>query len=421
MKRSELKRKAGASLTDTQLDNLEPDSKEYRILDSNNLYFRVKPNGGKSWQYRFKRSTGKWAWLGLGSYPEVTGAAARRKALDVQQDLSNGIDPIEAKQTAKQKTEVAEAMSFRRAYEDWLKFKTENGLAEGTLSQVVRYFTGDILPLIGDKHLDDVSREDCALIQKRLEGRGAHNISKKVRSWLNQVYGRAIAQGKTQNDPASRLLHIAAKSPKTQHYPHLLEPELPDFLRSLKASKSRMTALTAAWLCIWTASRPGMVRHAEWAEIDLAGKVWRVPAEKMKTRVAHDIPLSKQAVNALTELHRVTGRSRWVFPGVGSKNPVISENTINKVFAGIGYKGRMVGHGSRHTASTLLNEHKDEHGFSSDWIEAQLAHAKAGVKGVYDQARYFKSRQKMMQWYADYLEMLEHKEMDERDHRLKSA
>ncbi len=149
-----------------------------------------------------------------------------------------------------------------------------------------------------------------------------------------------------------------------------------------------------------------MVRWAEWSEIDLDAATWTTPAAKMKMRRDHVSPLSAQAVEALRELRRVTGSSRWLFPGVGSKNPTISENTINKVFASIGYKGRMVGHGSRHTFSTMANEHKAAQGFSKDWIEVQLAHKEQGVSGIYNQAAYLPQRRTMMQWYADHLDQL---------------
>lgn len=145
-----------------------------------------------------------------------------------------------------------------------------------------------------------------------------------------------------------------------------------------------------------------MVRWAEWTEIDLGEAVWTIPAAKMKTRRDHACPLPTQAIKALQELHKLTGRSRWVFPGVGPRNPVISENTICKVFAGVGYKGRLVWHGTRHTASTLLREH----GFPKDHVEAQLAHKEEGVSGIYNQAAYLPQRRTMMQWYADHLDKL---------------
>ncbi|MOA03340.1 putative prophage CPS-53 integrase [compost metagenome] len=146
-----------------------------------------------------------------------------------------------------------------------------------------------------------------------------------------------------------------------------------------------------------------MVRWAEWTEFDFDKKLWTIPATKMKARRDHVLPLSSQALAALQDLHRSTGRGRYLFPGIGSKKAVISENTINLTLKKVGYKGKLVGHGTRHTASTLLREH----GWEKAHVEAQLAHIEAGVAGIYNKAQYLPQRQAMMQWYADYLDCLE--------------
>jgi integrase len=219
-------------------------------------------------------------------------------------------------------------------------------------------------------------------------------------------FSEAIAEGLCELNPASELRHIAAKAPDTVHYPHLLEADLPNFLRALKASTSRHLTKEAVWMLLRTASRPGMVRFAEWREISLEDGLWIVPAEKMKMRRNHIVPLPTQTLSSLKEIRLQTGRQRLIFPGQGSRNPVLSENTINQVLCKIGYKGKLVGHGARHTASTLLREH----GWNKDYVEAQLAHKEAGVAGVYNQAQYLDQRREMMQWYADYLDALGEKD-----------
>lgn len=399
MKRSEIKRRP---LADTALAGLEPDQKEYRELDSPGLYFRVKADGGKSWQLRYKKQSGQWAWLGLGGYPEISGTLARKKATDLRKMIAEGIDPLEQKRADRIAVEASNTRTFRAAANGWLQAKIDKGLADSTLDKIRTYLEKDILPALGDKLLDNITRTDCAALQASIEARDAHNVAEKCRTWVNQIFGRAIGLGLTENDPASRLRDIAAPAPKTKQHPHLLEPELPDFLRALKTTTSRLPARTAAWLCLWTASRPGMVRLAEWSEFNLDDATWTVPAAKMKMRRDHVIPLPSQAVEALRELRNMTGRSKWLFPGTGPKNPTLSENTINKVFAEIGYKGRLVGHGTRHTASTLLREN----GWEKDHIEAQLAHKEEGVSGIYNKAQYLEQRTTMMQWYADHLDKL---------------
>ncbi|WP_447593506.1 tyrosine-type recombinase/integrase [Aquipseudomonas campi] len=399
MKRASIKRRP---LADTTLATLEAEEKEYRELDGNGLYFRVKPDGGKSWQLRYKNAAGKWSWLGLGSYPETSGALARRKAGEHQALISNGIDPLEQKRTEKARLEAAAGRTFRIAAEDWFQHLQAKGLEESTLAKARTYLDKDILPALGDKQLDEITRNDCAGVQAEFEERGAHNVAKKARGWINQIFGRAIAKGLTENDPASRLHAIAAPAPTTKQQPHLLEQELPEFLRALQNTTSRLPARVAAWLCLWLIVRPGMLRFAEWTEFDLDAATWSVPADKMKMDRDYITPLPSQAVEALIELRRVTGGNRWLFPGVGPKNPTISENTICLVYAKVGYKGRLVGHGTRHTASTLLNEHN----WPKKHIDAQLAHKEEGVSGVYNKAQYLEQRRVMLQWYADYLDAL---------------
>ncbi|WP_447896065.1 tyrosine-type recombinase/integrase [Vreelandella sp. GE22] len=393
MKRSQIKRRP---LADTVLASLEPEEKAYRELDGSGLYLRVKPNGSKSWELRYKRPNGKWSWKGLGGFPSISGKAARRSAEDLRRQLADGIDIANV-------DEQGDLPVFRDSAERWYQRKIDVGRAEGTTSQMRRYLDLDVLPRIGNKPLSKISRIECATVQRAIEARGAYNIAEKVRVWMNQIFSEAIAEGLCELNPASELHRIAAIAPPSQRYPHLVEADLPEFLRALNHSKSRTTTLTAIWTILRTASRPGMVRFAEWPEISFEDGLWRIPAEKMKARRDHIVPLPTQTLESLKELRLLTGRQRLVFPGQGPKQCVLSENTINLVLSKIGYKGKLVGHGTRHTASTLLREH----GWPMELVEAQLAHKEAGVAGVYNQAQYIEKRRTMMQWYSDYLDALQ--------------
>lgn len=400
MKRSDIKRRP---LADTVLSTLEAELKEYReSYGIDRLYFVVSANGRKRWEVRYKKPDGKWGWHGLGSYPDVTAKKAREKAQAAQTLVSDGIDPIHHKAALKAAREASVLNPFHESVAYWFQRKTDDGLAESTLRLMRGYLDNDILPALGNKPIAEITPRDCALLQEKIEARGATNTRDKIRVALRQIFSQAIARGLCEVNPASELVSIATKTPKAKHYPHLLEPELPAFLQALCTSTSRTPARTATWLCLWTASRPGMVRWAEWSEIDFVTALWTIPADKMKMRRAHMVPLSKQALEALRELHRITGRARYLFPGIGAKQPVISENTINLTLRKIGYKGRLVGHGTRHTASTLLREH----GWDKDHVEVQLAHKEEGVAGIYNQAQYLPQRRAMMHWYADYLECL---------------
>ena len=400
MKRSEIKRRP---LSDTTLASLEPEAITYRELDSPGLYFRVKSNGTKSWELRYKKPNGKWSWHGLGSYPNLPGVLARQKASDAKQLIAQGTDPIQHKAARREANEAARINTFGAAAEYWFERKAQDGRAASTLRLIRGYLDNDVLPALGEKPLSEITRRDCADLQERIEARGAMNTRDKIRVALRQIFSQAIARGLCEYNPASELGAIAKPTPKAKQYPHLLEPELPAFLQALRHSTSRTPARVATWLVLWTANRPGVVRYAEWSEIDFEQALWSIPADKMKSRRDHVTPLSRQALDALHELHRMTGRGRYLFPGIGAKKPVISENTINLTLNKVGYKGRLVGHGSRHTASTLLREH----GWEKDFVEAQLAHKEGGMAGVYNQAAYLEPRRSMLQWYADYLDALE--------------
>lgn len=394
MKRTQIKRRP---MADSVLRTLEPEASAYRERDSTGLYLEVKPTGTKSWVLRYKRPDGKWAWQGLGGFPSVSGKAARSKATELLGRVADGED------LSVRKGGVKKGDTFREAAEEWWQRKQQAGRAVDTLRQMRLYLDKEVLPLIGDKALDEVTRKDCARIQSNMEAREAYVMAGKVSRWIRQIYSLAIGQGKCELNPASELRHIAVAGPTEQQHPHLLEPELPDFLRALRQSHAMYNSLVLVRLVLYTACRPGVARFAEWTEFDLDAGNWSVPAARMKMRRDHVIPLASQTIADLRELREITGRGRYVFPGYGSKNPTMSENTINKVLTQVGYKRRLVGHGARHTASTLLREH----GWNRDFVEAQLAHKEAGVAGVYNKAQYLEKRREMMQWYADYLDAAE--------------
>lgn len=402
MKRTEIKKHP---LQDAVLASLEPESQAYRVRDTHDkpLYFRVKPNGTKSWELRYKKPDGSWSWYGLGGYPDLTGKAARAKADEALELAREGIDLVKHRREQREAEDVAKLNTFRRAAEYWYQRKVEAGRAEKTLKGMRYALDNDMLPAIGDRQLDTLTHGDCATLQESIEARGAHNTAEKVRVWLRDIFGVAMAKGWCQHNPATEMHRVAAEAPKEQQYPHLYESELPAFLGALRRSRSRLIVSTATWMTLYTASRPGMVRMAEWTELDLDNALWSVPAEKMKMGRPHLVPLPRQVVEMLRDLKRVSGRSKWVFPSSGPKTPYISDATINKCIALVGYKGRLTGHGSRHTFKTLVSEH----GWPDKWSERHLAHLKKGEEKTYNKSEYLAPRRLMVQWYADYLDALE--------------
>lgn len=397
MKRTEIKKRP---LSVRVLDALEPEVKTYREpFGVDNIYFIVKASGAKGWELRYKKGDGKWGWTGLGGYPNTSIEAARTRATEILAALREGVDPLASKAQGR----IAVGNTFAVVAEAWYQKKIDDGRAVSTLKGIRAALDNDILPVIGAIPIQKVSRAQCSAIQEAIEKRGAHDSSKKVRSWLGMIFGYAIAKDYCENNPASNLLQLAASKPQAKQHPHLLEPGIGGFVMALRTSNSSPITTAAAWLNFWTASRPGMIRSLEWNDLDLENAVWNVPKEKMKMSRDHLVPLSQKIVVLLTELRKLTGRQKFVFPIQGGiKGSYISDGTINKCYANIGYKRQMTGHGSRHTATTLL----EEHGWDSKWISMQLSHKKPGLREVYNKADYFKQRALMMEWYVDYVECL---------------
>ncbi|WP_211327869.1 tyrosine-type recombinase/integrase [Kushneria sinocarnis] len=190
---------------------------------------------------------------------------------------TDGIDISTAEQKQAKPT-------FREAAEEWYQRKIDAGRARSTTRQMRMYLDRDILPVIGDKPLNEITRAKCAGIQEAIEDRGAFNIVKKIREWISNIFSMAIAQGKCELNPATELRHIAAQGPARRNYPHLIEGELPGFLQALRKSPAGVVTLMATWMVLRTASRPGMVRYAKWSEIDFDNALWTIPADKMKAR-----------------------------------------------------------------------------------------------------------------------------------------
>lgn len=400
MKRSEVKRRP---LADTVLAALEPEAKTYRVLDGDKLYFRVQPAGAKSWELRYKNAAGKWSWYGVGSYTELSGSAAREAATKVRHLIRDGIDPVLQRRKVDKEELLSRQGMFAHAVEFWFQHKVKQGRAASTLKGMRLVIDNDLLPALGKFPLRAITHADCAKVQEKIEARQAYNTAEKTRVWLRDIFGMAVAKGWCEHNPATEMHRVAAQAPVEKPYPYLLEADIPDFMQALRHSDSRLAVTTAAWMTFYTASRPGMVRMAEWSEINWEDALWSVPGEKMKMRLPHLVPLPTQVLAMLKALYRTTGQGQWVFPGSGSTLPYLSDAAINKCFALMGYKGRMTGHGSRHTFRTLVAEH----GWKDDWAERQLAHVKRGDQKTYNQAEYLGPRRLMAQWYADYVDALE--------------
>jgi integrase len=389
------------SLSDTAIRNAKPKEKPYKMADEKGLYLLVNKSGQYfRFDYRFG---GKRLTLALGVYPDLTLKAARDKHREARQQLANGIDPGQYKKATKNMTKTRAANSFEAVAREWFSKKSPVW-ADSHSSKVIVRLEQDIFPWLGGKPIAEVTAPDLLAALRRIESRGAIDTAHRAKQTCSQVFRYAIATGRAERDPAADL-RGALQTINKQHFKTITEPlKIGSLLRDLSGYSGAFITQCALKLAPLTFVRPGELRRAEWEEIDLDRAEWRIPAAKMKMKVVHIIPLSRQALQILTELHPLTGSGKYIFPGARSSARPMSENTVNAALRQMGYsKEEMTGHGFRGMASTSLHEQ----GWPSDIIERQLSHGERNpVKAAYNHAEYLPERRRMMQAWADYLDGL---------------
>lgn len=408
MKRDAIKKRP---MSDTTLATLEPELKEYRELDGSNLYFRVKPNGTKSWQLRYKKPDSTWSWLGIGSYPEVGGKLARQKAAAIQADISDGKGVPLTRQEKKQLEVIENNSTFESLFNEWYNGKITKNISawtEGTAKRNKAAFENHILPVIGKRLFKEITPEEWyklfQSIQQKTNKQDKPIIeqAKRIRQNCHEIYDLAKVTGRINYNPLEGI-HKFLETAKAENMAHVSANELPALLRAIRNYPTRHISIGLQLLSLLF-PRPTELREAIWSEFDFIAKEWTIPAERMKKRREHIIPLSNQAISLVLELKQFTIDSPYLFPSQkrNSKSPVVSDMTFTQALRRLGYEGRQTPHGFRHIASTTLNEK----GFDENHVEAALAHVKGGVAGVYNKAPYLAQRVDMMQWWADYLDKL---------------
>lgn len=391
------------ALTDTAIRNAKPKTKPYKLYDRDRLFLLIHPNGSKYWRLRYKRSD-KEKVISLGAYPSVTLGEARKQAQEVHDLLVKGLDPAEQRAAQKAQTNAA---TFARVAEDWLALK-KGKLAPSYFSKIENTLRTNLFPRVGEKPIREITAGMVLECVRAMEARGAVELSRRCKAYAAAIfnYAAALELVPIGYNPANGLTRDVLGHHTVKHFPHLVEAELGEFLRSLAEYPGRPETRLAVQLLLLTFVRPGELRAAKWEEfgMDAETPVWRIPAERMKMRHPHVVPLSRQAIEALKELKLFTGHSPHLFPGGRGRLPYMSENTVNKAIALLGYKGRVVGHGFRATASTILNESRQ---FHPDAIERQLAHKDRNeIRAIYDRAEHLEERRRLMQWWADKLDAL---------------
>jgi integrase len=397
-------------LTDLAARTAKPQTKSYRLFAGGGLYLEVTPQGAKYWRLKY-RIAGREKRLALGVYPEVTLRDATNRRDEHRNALRAGRDPSAERQADKVRRKVAADNSFETVAREWLDVKAHEWTRRQHEKERDR-LQNHAFPWIGKLPIADIGVTELRPILSRLVKRGHLEQSHRLRHQLSRVFRYAVATERSGRDPAADLRDTLPARSK-QNYAAITDPaKVGELLRAIDAFGGTFPTACALKLAALWFARPGEIRAAEWAEFNLEGAQWTIPPARRKLKKAqkdnpntppHIVPLSKQAISILRELHPLTGAGCYLFPGARDTRRPMSDNTINAALRRLGYdKETMTGHGFRHLASTRLNEL----GWNADVIERQLSHKEPGVRGVYNKAEHLPERRKMMQAWADYLDGL---------------
>ncbi|MBI5018051.1 MAG: integrase arm-type DNA-binding domain-containing protein [Deltaproteobacteria bacterium] len=389
-------------LTDTAIRQAKTPDKTLKLFDGGGLYLEVTPAGGKRWRLKY-RFSGKEKLLSMGVYPAVGLKEARQRRDEARKLLANDVDPSAARKEKKAADVARVVNTFEAVAREW-HAKNAHKWTANHRERILRRLEVDIFPWIGAQAVGEVKAPELLAAVQRIEARGALDTAHRVKQACGQILRYAVATGRADRDPSADI-RGALPPLRSKHHASVTDPKkVGALLRSVEGYEGAFVTKCALRLAPLVFVRPGELRHAEWKEFDLDKAEWRIPAEKMKMRIPHLVPLSRQALAVLRELHPLTGAGRYLFPSIRTPERCMSENTVNAALRRMGYTGdEMTGHGFRSTASTLLNEQA----WHRDAIERQLAHAERdNDRAAYNYAEHLPERRKMMQAWADYLDRL---------------
>ncbi len=385
-------------LTIKQIESAKPKDKAYRLADGGGLFIFISKTGRKIWRFRYRKD-GKEQTYVIGAYPEVSLITARLKYAEAKSILANGGDlaPVIPKQENNKLQDT-----FFVIYQEWYEFK-KAVWSEKYAKELQNMFQNDILPVIGYMRMEKIEPMVLLKVIRQFEERGAMERASKARRRCGEVFRYAIVTGRAKYNPAPDLAD-AMTGYKKRHYPFLTIDQIPSFNQALSSYSGSIISKIATQVLQYTALRTKELRSLIWSNIDFDNKIITVDPEIMKNRKLHIVPMSEQVAELLKTLQPITSHiSDFVFAGRNDKKKPISENAVLLVIRQIGYDGIASGHGFRHQFSTILNEH----GFSHDLIERQLAHVdRNSIRGIYNHAQYLDKRREMMQWFADYIDRI---------------
>ena len=393
-------------LTDPGIKATKPQDKAFTLSDGGGLALHIQPNGSKWWRFRY-RFDGKPCLLSLGTYPKTTLKEARLERDRLQALIKRGVNPSMQRQEDKFMAAKSMANSFesvaRAWFDDWQAIRTPDHA-----KRIIKRLEADVFPMIGKKPVTEITAAQLLMMAKKIEARGALDVSKRAFQTCSQIMRYAVAHGIAERNPAADIKPSDALKPtKTANNARIDARELPELLQKIDNYQGHPLTRLALQLVAHTFVRTRELIEAPWKEFDLEAKEWRIPAERMKMGTDHIVPLSTQVLAILKELREITGsKSPLLFPSQQGHGKSMSNNTMLYALYRMGYKGQMTGHGFRGIASTVLHEME----FNHDHIELQLSHApRNAVSAAYNHALYLKQRAAMMQHWSDYLDAQQRK------------
>jgi len=390
-------------LSDTALRALKPMERRYKKADQRGLYIEVEPNGSKLWRYKY-RFEGLEKRIALGRYPDVSLSQARRKQEEARRLLEDGKDPSLERRRERLVASINAENTFGGIAREYIQHKMiGEQRAEVTVAKA-RWLLEQLNPL-ANMPVAEIRPAEVLGALRRIEAKGKYETARRCRSFASRVFRYAVATCRAEHDP-SAVLRGALITPKVTHHSALTDPKaIGELLRAIDEYPGSMITRIAMQIMPHVMCRPGELRQAEWREFDFDAAIWTIPPGRMKMRQPHAVPLSKQVLGYLDQLHALTGPSGFAFPAFHTFKRPMSENTINQAFRRMGYTSdEMTAHGWRTTASTLLNESGK---WNPDAIERSLAHSDPNaVRGTYNRGRYWAERVEMHQWWSDYLDQL---------------
>jgi integrase len=387
-------------LSATQVKTAKSKDREYSLSDGDGLLLRIRPTGSKVWIFKYYHpTTNKRTNMAFGPYPEISLAKAREKRMDARELLAGGISPKQDRDQKNSLKKYEASNTLKLITKEWLKVKRTK-VTEDHANDIYRSLEKDIFPRLGETAVGELTAPTVIEVIKPISKRGKHETVKRLCQRLNEVMVFATNTGLIHHNPLSGIKE-AFQTPVKKHLPALPPEELPELLNAIENASIKTTTLNLIKWQLHTMTRPGEAAGTKWCEIDFENALWKIPAERMKRKKPHTVVLSQQALSLLKIMKPISKKSAFVFPGNSRTENHMNPSTVNMALKRMGYTNRLVAHGLRSIASTILNEQN----FDSDIIEAALSHVSGNeIRNTYNRAEYLERRKVMMQWWSDYIE-----------------